>query len=148
MIKKSDPLANFRRSGSSDVVKTDSKAGVSVKEPYKAYQLSHDQKRFLKIRLPFPQPYEAPSNSMLTHIRGEWRMGLAITLEYGNTKMVKIEGEGLLELLEALHDWKVEWIQEFDPETHSTPEDNSAPVIKSITILPSGANPPPLDQRH
>ena len=90
---------------------------------------------------------------MLTNIRADWRMGLSITLEYGNPRkldmMVTIKGEHLIELYRALKAWKVEWIAEFNAVDYEPPTDDGAPVIKSITILTTRPEEPlATEKRH
>jgi hypothetical protein len=127
---------------------------AAEKQPYRAFEVSSEAKRHLEIRLRDPEPAECPSYSRLSNIRTEWRRGQAITLEYGQTReglqmMVIIRGENLMELHQALKDWKVDWIAEFDPEEHDMPTDESMPFIKSITIhTKRPEQPPPADKRH
>lgn len=143
-----DRLAKYRRPGQERAARPAQKA-ASGKKPYVAFQPSKEAKRHLEIRCRFPAPAECPLNSAVTNIRGEWRRGLAITLSYGKNMMVMIKGKGLQELFQMLKDWKVEWIEEFDPRLHALPTDAKAPFIKSITIQsgpPEEA--PPMEQRH
>ena len=147
-----DPLAAFRRSGST----TDAVPAVrpaNNKEPYEAYRLSKNEQRYLEIRPKFPESAEAPLNALITEVIGEWRMGLGVTIVYGTatspTKVIDIKGGNLAELFQAVKEWKVEWLQEFDPDYHLLPTDKKAPFIKSITIQTTRPEPPPpVNQRH
>ena len=126
---------------------------VAKKTPYRAFERSTEEKRYLEIRLKFPESAECLSNAMLTNIRAEWRMGLYITLEYGNPQkldmMVTIKGENLIELYQALKAWKVESIAEFNPVDYEQPTDDTAPFIKSITVHTTRPEtPPPVEKRH
>lgn len=143
-----DRLAKYRRPGQTP-------AAAPIAQPatnqttYVAYQLSKEAKRHLEIRVKFPDPAECPLNAMITNVRAEWRMGMAITLEFGNTMMVKIQGKRLQELFQAIKDWKVEWIAEYDPQEHTASTDPDAPVIEMIQIITERPEPlPPLEQRH
>ena len=123
------------------------------KQAYRAFSVSADEQRHLEIRLKFPDPAECPSNAMLRNIRADWRIGMGLTLEYGDprclTMMVIIDGGNLTELCQALKQWKVEWIAEFSPREHAEPENSSAPFIRSITINTKPSEvPPPAGQRH
>jgi hypothetical protein len=127
---------------------------AAEKQPYRAFEASSEEKRYLEIRLKDPEPAECPSNAMLSNIRAEWRMGQSVTLEYGKTReglqmMVIIRGENLTELYRALKEWKVEWIAEFNAEDYEPPTDDGAPFIKSITIHTTRPEePPPANKRH
>ena len=143
----SDPLASFRRSGSASDLPTVRPTGD--KEPYEAYRLSKEEQRYLEIRPRFPHPAEAPLNALITAIDAEWRMGLGVTIVYGTSMVVDIKGENLTALFQAVKEWKVEWLQEFDPNYHIPPTDKKAPFIKAITIQTTRPEaPPPIDQRH
>jgi len=147
MSTSTDPLAQFRRKGQTLAVGARQPTGD--KQPYEAFRLSSEEKRHLEIRLRYPEPAECPSNFTLTNVRGEWRMGLGITLKYGNSMVVDIKGENLTTLFRGLRDWKVEFIAEFDPEEHIEPTDQSAPFIRSIRIHTTRPEePPPAGQRH
>lgn len=142
----SDPLAQFRRPGHTPAAPLQRPAG---KQPYEAYRASKEAKRYLEIRVKFPDPAEAPNNAMITNVRGEWRYGTGFTLDYGNTMVVIVDGRNLTELYRAVLDWKVEFIEEFDPEAHDAPKDKSTPVITSITVHTHKPEaPPPVNQRH
>jgi hypothetical protein len=127
---------------------------AAKKQPYRAFEVSSQEKRYLEIRVKYPEPAECPSNAMLSNIRAEWRMGQAITLGYGQTReglqiVVEIRGENLTELYRALKEWKVEWIAEFNAEDYAPPTDEAAPFIKSIAIhTKRPEQPPPVDKRH
>ncbi len=123
------------------------------KQPYRAYEISARELRYLEIRPKEPDPVECPSYTLLTHIRAEWRMGSGCTLEYGDLRqlslMVIIRGDNLTELYRALKEWKVEWIAEFSPGEHEEPTDAAAPFIRSITIHSTRPEtPPPANHRH
>lgn len=143
----SDPLAPFRRPGTAPALPTVRPAGN--KEPYEAYSMSKVEKRYLELRPKFPDCAEAPLNAMITKVVGELRFGLGVTITYGTAMVIDIAGENLAELFQAVKDWKVEWLQEFDPDHHLLPTDKKAPFIKAITIqttLPEA--PPPVEKRH
>lgn len=85
---------------------------------------------------------------LITNVIGEWRHGLRVTLIYGKSMIVKVRGKNLQELFQAVKDWKVEWIEEYDPAFHLPPDEN-APLIKSIEIITERPEePPPMNQRH
>lgn len=112
---------------------------AAQKQPYRAFEVSKEEQRYLEMRLKDPEPCECPSNAMLSNISAEWRGGQSVTLEYGKTRegmqmMVIIRGENLTELYRALKKWKVEWIAEFNSEDYEAPTDDGAPFIKSIMI--------------
>lgn len=128
---------------------------AAEKQPYRAFEASSTEQRYLEIRLKFPESSESYSNAMLSSIRTDWRMGgFFITLEYGQTRegllmIIAIKGENLAEVYRAIREWKVEWIAEFDPQEHEPPTDDAAPFIKSITIDKTRPEkPPPVDKRH
>lgn len=127
---------------------------VAKKQPYRAFEVSSEETRYLEIRLKYPEPAECQSNAMLSSIDAEWRGGQAITLGYGQTReglqmVVSIRGENLTELYRALKKWKVEWIAEFNSEDYESPTDDAAPFIKSITIhRKQPEKPPPVEKRH
>jgi hypothetical protein len=86
---------------------------------------------------------------MITLMRVEWRWGQAVTLIYGHTMVVTIKGKNLQPLAEALKEWKVLWLAEFDPESHLPVTDENAPFIKSIEVVTTRPEaPPPMEQRH
>ena len=123
------------------------------KKSYRAYQLSKEAKRHLEVRVQFPDPAECPLNSMITNIQGEWRMGLRVTITYGNhtgsTMVIEIAEENLQEFFRAVQDWKVEWVEAFDPDFHIMPEDEKAPFIRSIALHTKRPEPiPPPGERH
>ena len=142
-----DRLAKYRPPGQAQAASSTQSA--TGKRPYVAYELSNEAKRHLEIRVKYPDPAECPLNAMITNVRGEWRMGLAVTIEFGNTMLVKIHGERLQELFQAVKDWRVEWLAEYDEAEHAPPADPNAPIIKRIEILTERPEtPPPMGQRH
>jgi hypothetical protein len=149
-----DPLAKYRRAGSKPFQQAQSSSttvtATSASKPaYEAFRPSKEAQRYLEIRPRFPEPAECPMNSMITSIRVEWRWGMAVTLIYGTTMMININGERLQPLYEALRDWKVAWIAEFDPDSHDLPQGEDAPFIKSIEIITERPEPlPPMNARH
>jgi hypothetical protein len=146
MSAVTDKLAPFRKKGDAPAEQA---KPASNKQPYQPFGLSDTEKRHLEIRLKFPKSAECPSYFTLTNVRGEWRMGQGITLKYGNTMVVDIEGRNLTELFRGLRDWKAEFIAEFDPQEHLEPVDQKAPFISSITIYTTRPeDPPPVNQRH
>ena len=119
------------------------------KQPYRAFQEGKDNQRYLELRLKHPEPAECPLNAMISLIRVEWRWGLGITLIYGNTMVVTIKGKNLQPLADALKEWKVIWLAEFDSESHLPATDDNAPFIKSIEVVTTRPEaPPPMEQRH
>lgn len=142
-----DPLAQFRRPGNAPALPTVRPTGG--KEPYEAYHLSTNDRRYLEVRPKFPNCAEAPLNALITKVVGELRMGLGVTITYGTSMVIDIAGENLAELFQAVKDWKVEWLQEFDPDWHIPPADPKAPFIKTITIQTTRPEaPPPVEKRH
>jgi hypothetical protein len=128
---------------------------VAEKPPYRAYERSQEERRYLEIRLGFPESVESYSNATLSSIRTDWRMGgFFITLEYGESRegilrIITIEGDNLFEVYRAIKEWKVEWIAEFDPEDYAPVPNRAAPFIKRITIHKTRPEtPPPVDKRH
>lgn len=145
MTSSKDLLAPFRAKGQS----APAPQPTTVKTPYRAYEESKDEKRYLEIRVKSPRPSKSPRNIDLTGVICEWRMGLIVHLEYFGKMTVEIEGERLTQLAKAIREWKVEWLAEFDPEMHAPSTDPDAPVINSITILTTRPEePPPANQRH
>jgi hypothetical protein len=116
----------------------DTAPAPAKKQLYQAFSLAREEQRYLEIRPKFPDPAECLVNAMLKNIRADSRMGVALTLAYGDAQhlsmMVTIKGENLVELYRALKEWKVDWIAEFSPSEHEEPEDSSAPFVRSITI--------------
>ena len=139
-----DRLARFRKSESPPDVKP-----TGEKQPYQAFAEAKDNQRYLELRLKYPEPAECPLNAMITLMRVEWRWGLGITLIYGNTMVVTIKGKNLQKVADALREWKVVWLAEFDPESHLPATDDNAPYIKSIEVVTTRPDaPPPMEQRH
>ena len=79
-----DPLAQFRRPGNTATTSAARPSGD--KQPYEAYHLAKDERRYLEVRPKFPDSAEAPLNAMITKIVGEWRMGLGVTITYGEVR--------------------------------------------------------------
>ncbi len=147
MPDPSDPLAQFRRPGNAPALSA--LRPTSDKEPYEAFHASKSERRFLEVRPKFPESAEAIHNGMITSVVGEWRMGLGVTITYGTSMVIDIKGENLTELFRGVQDWKIEFIQEFDPDWHIEPTDKKAPLIKSITIHTHKPEaPPPVEKRH
>jgi hypothetical protein len=139
-----DRLARFRKAEAAPEVKP-----TGDKHSYLAFQPSKESQRHLELRLKYPDPAECPLNAMITNIRVEWRWGLAITLIYGNTMVVVIKGKRLQTLADAIKEWKVVWIAEFDPESHLPLTEGDAPLVTSIEVLTERPeSPPPINQRH
>ena len=66
-----------------------------IKQPYEAYRLSQKAKRFLQLRVKFPDPAEYFPNAAITNLHDEWRYGTGFTVVYGATRVVTIYGERL-----------------------------------------------------
>ena len=140
-----DRLARFRKGE----IPAEVKPATGEKQAYQAFTLGKENLRYLELRLKYPDPAECPLNAMVTQIRVEWRWGLGITLIYGNTMVVEIKGKNLQPLAEALKDWKVVWLAEYDPESHLPVDNDGAPFIKSIEVITTRPEaPPPVNQRH
>jgi hypothetical protein len=143
-MSDSDRLARFRKGDAAPEIKPSGE-----KTPYQAFQPGKENQRYLELRLKYPEPAECPLNAMISLIRAEWRWGLGITLIYGNQMVVTIKGKNLAPLAEALKEWKVVWLAEFDPENHIPATDDNAPFIKSIEVVPTRPEaPPPMSERH
>jgi hypothetical protein len=122
---------------------------IRPKTLYTPYQIAKDSQHYLELRRKFPQPAECPPNAMITNIRGEWRRGISVSLTYAKTMIVIIEGKNLQELFQSLKEWRIDWLQEFDWQTHLPVDANNIPFIKKIEIITSRPEPlPPMNQRH
>ncbi len=122
---------------------------TSGRQPYRAFKPSEGEKRYLEFRVKSPAPSQFVPNIQLTGILSEWRMGMMIHLAYFGKMTVAIRGERLCELAQAISDWKVEWMAEFDPALHEPIKNQDEPFIRSITILTTRPEEPPSEnQKH
>jgi hypothetical protein len=130
--RNTDLLEKYRRVTDAGVPSSAS-ANVGKKADYEAYRTGTEARQFLEIRFKAPSPIQAPGYRMLTYLKCE-RKNRAISLQFGPHMKIVITGANLAGLFQALQRWKVEHVQEFDPEHFESPNDTASPYISKIEI--------------
>ena len=126
-----DPLAQFRKSPQVPPGAASTGDGGS-KEEYAAFG-AKDKVQRLRIRRAMA-PTRSPGYAYLLDVVYDGSYGTNFVLVY-TFLMVLVRGQNLQQLVFALENGQVDFIQEFDAAQWDKPSDSSAAFIESIEIV-------------